>query len=373
MAKRKKAPADRTHLMKRYKSRTKVDTSRAPDWWLSGPQEVEDYLRSLKGVTVAEVGQSAGGRPIIAASWGEREDAKGRTSTSLASAAAGGSTQAFYGTKRRTRPVFVFAGAAHGTEIEGTAAALNFLNVVVKGKDLRGRRWPRMAAEGRKCRIVVVPFLNIDGRSRFAKRRHFIGVEPDEYRRMSQGTWKTGEKLSWPTSKLHHPVPPDQVVPPLGSYYNDRGYNLVYDFGFTDERQPETEGLVSLLCDEMPDCVLLSHSNNGSLVEAPSSFIPHLFRQRQIQISAVVGSRCQREGMKKFGISTRGETYAGQVFYQTDLVYHCCGALPLLVEFPCGYQNNPDTHDDILDIGMYALEEIVAFGTAYGFRPPEPK
>jgi hypothetical protein len=43
-----------------------------------------------------------------------------------------------------------------------------------------------------------------------------------------------------------------------------------------------------------------------------------------------------------------------------------------LVEFPCGYQNVPDTPEEILDIGLFALEEVVQFGTAYGFRPPDP-
>ena len=55
------------------------------------------------------------------------------------------------------------------------------------------------------------------------------------------------------------------------------------------------------------------------------------------------------------------------------MIYHCCGALPLLVEFPCGYQNLPDNPDEILDIGLFALEEVVAFGAAYRFRPPDPK
>ena len=359
-------------LMKRYKSRGKVDTSKAPRWWKSAPGQVERFLRSLKGVEVLEIGRSAGGRPILAAARGPRERQAGRTSTSLASAIAGGKPEAFYG-RRRKRQVVLFVGAAHGTEIEGTVAALNFLNVVVTGKDLRGRSWPGLAAEGRKLRIVIVPFLNIDGRGRCAERLHFVGVDPEAYRGMSQGNWTGGRKLEWPTSKLHHPVPLERIKPPLGTYFNDAGCNLVYDMGLGGDCQPETFALIRLLRREMPDCVLLSHSNNGSLVQPPSSFIPRHFRQRQLQIGALVGARCRREGTGKFAIPTGTETYAGQVFYQCDLVYHCCGALPALVEFPWGYQNRPDNHGEILDIGMYVLEEVVAFGTAYGFRPPEPR
>lgn len=357
--------------MKRYKGRGRVDTRRAPEWWLSAPEEVEEFLRSLRGVEVFEMGRSAGGRPILAAAWGEREDLPGRTSRSLASALAGGSAEAFYGKGRRERQGFLFVGGAHGTEIEGTVAALSFLNVVVCGKDLRGQRWPRLAEAGRKLRTVIIPFFNIDGRARFAQRRHFIGVAPEAYGQMSQGGWTSGELLQWPTSSLHHPIPLDRIKPPLGSYFNDAGVNLVYDTPLAGGCQPETAALLRLLRDEMPDCVLCSHSNNGSLVEAPSSFIPRRFRQRQLQIGALVGARCQREGKAKHQIPTRTETYAGQVFYEADLVYHACGALPLLVEFPWGYQNVPDTHDEVLDIGLLALEEIIAFGVAYGFRPPE--
>jgi hypothetical protein len=60
-------------------------------------------------------------------------------------------------------------------------------------------------------------------------------------------------------------------------------------------------------------------------------------------------------------------------FYQTDAVYHACGALPILIEFPCGYQNLPDNHKDIVDIGLNVIDEICAFGNRYRFRPREPQ
>jgi hypothetical protein len=349
-----------------------VDARQAPAWWLSQSAEVEKFLRSLPGVEVFELGRSAGNRPILAAAWGQREDLPGRTSASLASAIAGGDPQAFYGRGQRQRQGFLFLGAAHGTEIEGTVAALNLLNVLVTGKDLRGKAWPRLAEAGRQLRVVIVPFFNIDGRERFREFRHFIGMHPDDYRLITNGRWKDGELLGWPESKLQHPVPTDRVDV-LGSYYNDHGVNLVYDDAIGGTCEPETRTLVEFLRRERPDCVLCSHSNNGSLVEPGSSFIPTHFRQRVVEIGALVGSRCRREGMKKFGIPTRTDAYSGQTFYQTDVIYHCCGALPLLIEFPCGYQNLPDSHDEILDIGLFALEEVVAFGTAYRFRPPDPK
>ena len=224
----KKLPLPDPAAVRAFGDQGTIDARQAPAWWLSRPDEVEAFLRSLPGVEVFELGRSAGNRPILAAAWGQREDLPGRTSASLASAIAGGDPQAFYGQGQRQRQGFLFLGAAHGTEIEGTVAALNFLNVLVTGKDLRGKAWPRMAEAGRQLRVVIVPFFNIDGRERFREFRHFIGMHPDEYRLITNGRWKDGELLGWPESKLHHPVPPDRVDV-LGSYYNDHGVNLVYD------------------------------------------------------------------------------------------------------------------------------------------------
>jgi len=362
-------------LLKRYRGRGYVDTSVAPRWWLTRPDEIEAYLRSLArgqrrgGVEVLEVGRSAGGRPILAAAWGAREDLPGRTTKSVACAIGGGSPEAFYGRGQRQRQVFLFVGATHGTEFEGTVAALNFLNAVVTGKDLRGRRQPRLAELGRRLRLVIIPIFNMDGRERFREVRHLIGVAPEALREITDGNWKDGRPIGWPQCMLYNPLPVDKVDP-LGSYFNDNGIDLGYDCGFGWDLQPETRGLVRLMRDELPDCVLFSHSNNGSLVEPPHTYLPPHFRQRVMQISAVVGMRCYREGLKKHGIPMRPES-TRHVFYQMELAYHVCGALPLCVEFPCGYQNYPGNHEEILDIGLCALEEIAAFGVAYGFRPPE--
>jgi len=360
------------YLFKAFKGRKRVDTTRTPKWWINRPDEVEEFLRRLRGVEVIEVGRSAGNRPILAATWGAREELRGRTSTNLASALAGGSAAAFYGKAQRQRQSFVFLGNAHGIEFEGTVAALNFLNVVVTGKDLRGRAWPVMMEEGRKLRIVVIPNFNIDGRARFFQHKHQINLNTESSRWICQGNLKGGKKLVWPTSKRLFPIPPKKAAP-LGAYFNDNGVNLVYDNALSADPQPETRALLKFLRAEMPDCVLLSHTDNGSLVCEPDAYIPERFRMRQAQMSSVVGSRCKYKGLQKSRVSQNPQGYAGQVFYQSDLIYHACGALPLLVEFPCGWQNVPDTFDEVLDIGMTVLEEIARFGNAYRFRPQEPK
>jgi len=348
-----------------------VDTTKAPPWWLTKPAEIRAYLESLEGVAVEEIGRTAGGRPIIAAAWGEREMLPGRTSTSLSSAIAGGDTAAFYGKGERKRQVLLFVGAAHGTEIEGTVAALNFLNVLVTGKDLRGRRQSGIAEVGRRHRFLLIPILNVDGRERALADVQWIGARPDYMSMLNIGLDRHGGIIRWPAAKLYFPMPKEHVKF-MGTYYNDAGVNLVYDTVFGPDCQPETAALIRYCCRELPDCVILSHSNNGSLVETGSSYIPRHYRQRVDQIAAVVGMRCGRDGLAKFRIPQEPDSYAGQQFYQSDAIHHACGALPLVVEFPCGWKGVPPTHDDILDIGLTVLEEIAAFGARYRFRPKDP-
>lgn len=366
----RKTGKSRTALRARLPS-PKIDVTKAPSWWLTKPAEIREFLESLKGVEVEEIGLTAGGRPITAASWGAKEMLPGRTSESLASAIAGGDLAAFYGKGERKRQSLLFVGAAHGTEFEGTVAALNFLNVLVTGKDLRGRRRAKMAKEGRKHRFVIVPILNVDGRARALDHVTWINCNPDYHSMVSQGVLKNGEVLRWPTSKLLHPMRPDEVER-LGTYYNDAGVNLVYDTPFGADCQPETTALMRLCKREMPDCVVFSHTDNGSLVQPPSAFVPDHYKQRIDQVAAIVGNRCASERLKKFRIPKSPKSYAGDQFYQTDAVYHCCGALPLLIEFPCGWQNLPDNHGDILEIGLTVLEEIATFGNRYRFRPQDP-
>ena len=348
-----------------------MDFTTAPPWWLTRPREIREFLESLDGVEVEEIGRTAGGRPIIAAAWGEREELPGRTSASLASAISGGDAAAFYGTGERTRQNILFVGAAHGTEWDGTVAALNYLNVLVTGKDLLGREQAAIAEHGRRHRFVLIPILNLDGRERAREHVHWINVDPDYFMMISQGLTREGEILRWPTAKLTCPIPPESVRV-LGTYYNDAGMNLVYDAPFGPDCQPETAALLAFCRREMPDAILLSHSNHGSLVDAPSAFIPTHYKQKVHQLAACVGMRCYKDGFPKHAIPRRPDSYAGEVFYQSDALYHACGALPFIVEFPCGWQNLPDSHLGILDIGLAVLDEVAIFGAAYRFRPKDP-
>ena len=63
-----------------------IETGSAPDWWLTRPDEISTFLRSLDGVDVFNIGESSSGHTIEAASWGVPDPLDGRTSRSLAAA-----------------------------------------------------------------------------------------------------------------------------------------------------------------------------------------------------------------------------------------------------------------------------------------------
>lgn len=360
-------------LLPHRNGRDLVDTRRAPKWWISAPAEAEKFMRSLEGVEVFELGRSAGGRPILAAAIGDREELPGRTSIALNAAIGGGSPAAFYGQGRRKRQRFMYLGAAHGAEFEGSIAALHMLNIALTGRDLRGKRWPRLAEAARQLRLVVVPFFNTDGRERISWCRHLVGVDAEAYNtRVALGSWKDGRPLRYPDYKRLYPIPAAEMGF-LGATYNDNGVNLVYDNGLHSDPQPETRALQLFLRDERPDCVLCAHSNAGSLVENPTGFIPLRFRQRIVHFIGAVSQRCIREGFEVTSLIesvVAGDSYA--TFYQSDMIYHTCGALPVIVEFPRGFAKAED-FDQLLDIALCVLEEMLSLAVVKGFIPDWPQ
>ncbi len=353
--------------MSRTQEHAHRDRAAAPDWWPSLPEEAQRLMGSLPGVSLEQIGVSAGGRPILAGSLGAVDLLPEATSISLASARAARAPRAFYGQGQRQRQHVLFLGAVHGTEFEGTVAMLNVLHALVHGQDLRGRNWPELAALRNRFRIMVVPFLNMDGRMRYADVRHFCPFDREQYNRITMGQLRTGAAPRWPDVKRHQPQPLDQYTQ-LGSYFNDAGINLVYD-DFFGEPQPETRALMALCRRERPDVIIQSHTNHGSLVEHAISYIPRDYQLRLAQLSGAVSTRCARAGLSRRMVASP-EPYCGQVFYQSDALHHHCGALPVLLEFPCGEPAPPGTLDEILDVSMAALTELLTFGALHGFRPP---
>lgn len=351
----------------------------APDFWVSIPNKAMPFIESLKEATVKTIGTSAGGRNIIAVEYGEKEPLDA-TCDNLNSCLASklvppDPTQifpdAFFGSKRRRRPVLVLQGAIHGGELTGTVASLNLCHIIETGTDLRGKEWPKLREMARDARICIIPWLNIDGSSRIPYET-FSGMPSAASGRMSQGVAKDGTSYTYPACKRVFPIPPEDTAF-MGTYYNDAGVNLQYDFT-TVERQPETTAWMRYYLDEKPDGVLVWHCNAGSLIGPAEYYLPPGHQFEQTRLAGAVRGRLKREGYgHPIGrLSWAGLPGMGKPFVeQSTALYHVCGALPVMCELPNGAKEWTMSNDDMLDIGLIVIEEVLLYAHTDGLRPYE--
>lgn len=346
----------------------------APAFWVSKPVHAGELLRKF---TVRTVGQSAGKRDIIAVETGEREELDA-SMDNLHSAIASKLVppdptdiypESFYGTKRRRTPVFVIQGGIHGSELTGTVAGFNLLNVIATGNDLRGKAWPQLAELARASRIVFIPWLNIDGVTRFPV-AHLSGMPAEIGQKLTHGIWQDGSAFRYPENKRYFPVPTEKMAF-LGCYFNDAGVNLQYDFTSV-QRQPETVAWMSYYLRERPDGILINHCNSGSMIDTPEYYVPEGHRQIVSRIGGAVRARLLREGHEIGRLSWgllpgMGKPFLGQI----AATYLVCGGTPIMCEFPTGEKEYFYTLDQMLDIGLLTLEEVLSFGHRDGFRPYE--
>ncbi len=348
-----------------------------PEFWKAVPENGLKFVESLHGATVRVIGQSAGKRDIIALEYGDKEETGATVNnlqSSLASKIANPDPtsifpEEFYGLKRRVKPVLILQGALHGGELTGTVASLNLCNIIESGVDLRGKAWPELQSMAGQYRLLVIPWSNPDGTAR-AGIACSSGIPAELYSRLTMGVKKGGIPFKYPENKKQYPVPLAEVAY-LGSYYNDNGYNLQYDFCET-ERQPETKTWMKYYLEEKPDAVVAWHCDNGSLFSMPPALLPVGF---QHQVSRIAGAVRQGLCRKGYGVGRLSWAQLPGLgkdnLTQVEAIYHVCGALPLLCELPAGTDNKLFTPDEMLDISLITLEELLFFGLEDGFRPYE--
>ena len=348
-----------------------------PPFWVSVPQNSMAMINALTQAERRVIGRSTGGHDILALSYGQKEPLQ-TTSDNLSSALASKITPCdptaiyppgFYGSQRRRRPVIVLQGGIHGGEITGTVASLNLCQIIETGMDLRGKSWPVIAELARQSRIVVIPWLNMDAATAWPL--HTTVDAPDElYARCTHGIKSDGQPYRYPGVKALFPIPREQTLY-MGSYYNDAGVNLQYDFTSL-ERQPETTAWMSCYLDERPDGVIVWHCNAGSMIGPPEYYLPEGIQHEVSRLGGAVRSRLLRDGFNIGRLSWAGLPGYGKPFIeQMTAVYHVSGATPVMVEMPTGGQSSPYTEEQLLDIGLITIEEILVYAHRDGMRAYE--
>ena len=351
--------------------------NKCPPFWVPKPEQAMSVIESLKEATVRTIGSSAGGREIIAIEYGQKEPVDATTDNLQSAIASAGASmgqtgifpEAFYGTKRRERQVLAIQGAIHGGELTGTVAAINLCKIIETGEDLRGKTWPRLQELARKARIVIIPWLNPDGTSRWPLANpteapgKLAGV-------CLQGIARDGTRFKYPAVKAIWPIPPESVAY-MGAYYNDNGVNLQYDF-VAVERQPETTAWMRYYLDERPDGALIWHCNAGSMIGPPEYYLPPGCQLEMSRIGGAVRSRLLRDGYEIGRLSLAGLPGMGKPFMeQSTATYFVCGAMPVMCELPSGTKSYPHSCDEMLDIGLITIEEVLFYADRDGLRPYE--
>jgi hypothetical protein len=334
-----------------------------PAYWITSNKDVEKYLNinALKG-KVFIAGKSAGGRNILAYEYGDKEALE--LTTTMSSACAAGHPESFLQPSARKKPVLMIYSTIHGAEVEGCATLINLINIIEKGCDLSGRRWDHLYSALNKYRLVIVPLAQPDGRERF-KLNSLVGESFETFQYYAHGRWKNGSPIKYPQHKMLLPLPAAEVEH-LGGYFNDNYVNIQHD-DFFGKIQPETQTLLELARNEMPDCIFSCHSCEadpgfGSL----DAYISENCRVLQAQVAGIATSAQLAAG---FRVYPRPNLGTHKYFYLQDILHMATGALPLLYEFPHGIKDTPFTHREIIDLGLTLFQEVVNYGLYYKFHP----
>ena len=334
-----------------------------PDFYRTRLDEIDAALARVKRGEVEEIGRSAGGRPILSVSYGEKET--GPHAANLSSALAAGKPEAFFGPPRQKQVLFIHA-AVHGAEMEGIAATLNLVNLLETGRDLKGQEWPGILLAAERLRLIVVPCLNPDGRARVPD-DPTIWTE-DDVEKYRHGLKPDGSRIGWPECKVPHPRDPkaDGV---LGAYFNDAGVNPLHGVFLSPAVAPETHAAMALALEEKPDCVLDLHScSAGPFYIIGSDALPERMSRRQFYIDGAYRQLLRERMGYHRNWTTEGREGALTL---DSAYYHLCHALPLVFESTDGTDSQrPFTHEMIVDSQLIAIESLMTIGVHEGFRLP---
>ena len=253
-----------------------------PAWWKVRPEEITAAVRAARKGQVQQIATTPGGFPVWAVSYGF---ARAKPGTATWASGSNSRSVASYRTGEGAPQVVALVCCVHGAEPEATVGALNLMELLERGKDLRGQERPALVELARQYRLVILPCVNMDGRA--ASPDHLRGASEDEFVRASQGVWKDGTKIGYPGCKEYVPLPLERVAHP-GGYPNSAGYNIMHDSNPGDIRTDEARGLLRLIGDEQADLVLHlhSHSIGGQVLGASLLAYPlhvqrtHAYKQR---------------------------------------------------------------------------------------------
>lgn len=225
----------------------------SPKFWQVRPSQIEKICSDVKKGRAEVIAKTPLGFPVYAVFYGDFNDPEPQTNFS-----AGNSSSAISAyVPQDHQQTILFVAGVHGSEPECVASAVNMINLLETGKDLKGDSRPEFLELARNYRLIIVPCLNMDGRSICPD--HFRGQPYEIFRGCSQGWWKDGSLVGWRGSKEYFPLPIDKVKFP-GGYPNSLGYNIMHDVTPGDVKTEEAKALLHLMAKYRVDLLLNGHS-----------------------------------------------------------------------------------------------------------------
>jgi hypothetical protein len=337
-----------------------------PPFWKSRLSDIDATLKEVRKGKVQTLAKSPGKRDVQLVAYGERNDFK---STANYNSACGAGDPAAYARKDGSqRPTVLFLGPVHGQEFEGIAGLVNLIRIAETGRDYRDREWKTMSAHLEKCRVLIIPCGNPDGRARCAY-DSWVGEEMNVHERIGMGVRPDGKNYTWPDVKRFHPMR-GAAVGTMGAYWNDDGVNLMHDEWF-DAMAAETKAFFRIAREEAPDYIVSLHSHGSSPAVLETHHLPRLLKERLKELGDRVQKRYADAGLPHRPAGPAavedGLKFPPPSFNLTSALHFACGGLSYVHETCTGVKTAPFPqvgHDQLLDLQLLHYEELLATAVA---------
>ena len=338
-----------------------------PVFFKSKLSDIEAEITQIKRGEVKTIATSPGERPVYAVFYGDKEDFSSQANYNSAVAAR---NPAFYAKKdSTTKPVVFFIGPVHGQEVEGIVGLVNLMHIAETGKDYRGQDWSELKKKMEKCRIIIIPSANPDGRKR-CPYDSFVGIPTEIMTKYGQGTRKDGTSWGWPQAKSVHPMEGNVEI--LGAYFNDEGINVMQDEYFKPMAD-ETKAILELARTEAPDLSVSLHSHENRPIILQPAYVAMFMKDRVHELANSLNKRYEQAGLAYFPAdwfwtpkSDDQEFPPKTTFNLISALHHISGTMAFTFECSHGSitKDKPEpivNYDDILSIQLMLYDEMLNY------------
>lgn len=335
-----------------------------PDFYKSKLSDIEKELVGVKKGEVKLIAISPGGLPVYAVYYGKKDNFQSQANYNSAIAAG---NAAFYANKtKETKPVIYFLGPVHGQEVEGIVGLVNLIHIAETGKDYQGKEWTLLKNNLDKCRVIIVPCANPDGRKR-CPYDSFVGLPVEILTKYGQGTHKDGTSWGWPQAKSLHPMKGDVGI--LGAYFNDNGINIMHDDFFFPMAE-ETKAILKIARDEAPDMTVSLHSYELPPSVLQPTYLPFFMKKRVADFANQLNEHFKNVGLPHMpkGWESKAEIDDEefpplQTFNLLGALHHISGTMAFTFECSHGTTDKEIkvpvvTYDNILDVELNLYQEM---------------